>query len=307
MILLTVLGTIGVLLLLASMYFCRVVTKPKKYSRSYSYNFVIERDEFEKSEFESLHKEPVIVKSPFGYDLSGYFFPNGESKRVVVFCHGITWNLFGSIKYMMLFRELGFAGIAFDHRNHGESGANTTTFGKYEKHDLGVMVKWIRDRFGNDAIVGLHGESLGAAVALQYLTMDQGISFCVADCPFSDLPDLLKLRMKNDYRLPPFPLINLAGFFSRLSTGLRFAEASPRNALKGVNTPILFVHGKEDRYIPPEMSLEMAEQQRTTRKVYLAPEAGHAESFLKNRDRYREEVIGFMKAFSILDNKETTQ
>ncbi len=305
MIFLIVLGVIGVLLLLAGMYFCRVVIKPKKYSRSYSYDFVIERGEFEKSEFERLHKERVVVKSPFGYDLSGYFFPNGESKRAVVFCHGITWNLFGSIKYMMLFRELGFAGLVFDHRNHGESGGITTTFGKYEKYDLGVLVEWIRDRLGNDAIVGLHGESLGAAVTLQYLAMDQDISFCVADCPFSDLLDLLKLRLKNDYRLPPFPLINLASFFSRLSTDFRFVEASPRRALEGVDTPILFVHGEEDRYIPPEMSLEMAEQQRTTRRVFLAPEAGHAESFLKNSDSYTEEVIDFLKAFGLLDSEKT--
>lgn len=300
LVLLLVIGAIVLVPILTGLYFARVVVKPKTFSRAHSYEAVLDREEFDKAEYEKLSREEVFVTSPFGYRLSGYFFPNGSSKKVVVLCHGITWTLFGSIKYMLLFRRLGFAGLVYDHRNHGESGGSSTTFGRFEKHDLGACVKWLRDRLGPDVVIGLHGESLGAAVILQYLKMDPGIDFCVADCSFSDLKDLLKLRLNKDYKLPSFPLVHIADLFVFASTGMHFRDASPVDALKEVTTPVLLVHGKGDDYIPSGMSIAMYKQHPESRKLFLSPEAGHAESYLKNPLEYERVVIDFLKSVDLL-------
>ncbi len=70
---------------------------------------------------------------------------------------------------------------------------------------LQILVDWAFQQLDETGIVGTHGESLGAATTLQHAAIDKRISFAIADCPFSDLTELLKYRFKEDYHLPALP------------------------------------------------------------------------------------------------------
>jgi uncharacterized protein len=201
------------------------------------------------------------------------------------------------IKYGGMFYRRGWNLLVYDLRNHGRSGGNNTTFGYYEKHDLKAVVDWACDRLGPGGVVGTMGESLGAATTLQHAAIDRRIAFAISDCSFSSLGELLAYRLKVEYHLPRFPLLNAAEFFIRLLTGgLTFDKASPISVIPGIETPIFFVHGKSDAYIPPEMSVNMYEaKQKGYRKLYLAPNADHAEAYWKNQSEYDQQVGSFLQ------------
>lgn len=285
------------LILFASfgLYLSAIVIYPRTMTREKTLQMECDKGNMHEEYFDKLLKEEVRIRSQYGYDLHGFYFPNGNSKKTVIICHGITYTIYGSVKYMEMFMKRGFNVLIYDHCNHGESGGKNTTFGYYEKYDLKSCTDWVFEKCGNDCTVGVHGESMGAAIALQNIALDPRISFCVADCPFSDLTELFKYRFRVEYKLPLFPAFQITSLFTRLRTGMILKDISPIKDISNLETPIFFVHGEEDLYIPTQMSIDMYNSKKGTRKLYLAPNARHAESVVKNSDEYDRLIGEFLK------------
>lgn len=137
-------------------------------------------------------------------------------------------NLLNSIKYMNLFLDLGWNAVIYDHRRHGASGGKTTSYGYYEKNDLKTVVNWLREKHGEQALIGIHGESMGAVTTLLYAGMDDAeADFYVADCPFATFEDQLIYRLKEDFHLPGAFILPLASLFLRWRDGYRIRDVSP--------------------------------------------------------------------------------
>ncbi|WP_041489040.1 alpha/beta hydrolase, partial [Bacillus pseudomycoides] len=135
---------------------------------------ILEREtkkHFRLEDFNAIPKEEVRIPSQFKYDLHGYYISAGNSNKFMIFCHGVTVNKINSVKYANLFLNRGYNVFIYDHRRHGKTGGKTTSYGYYEKYDLKTVVDWLKDRFGTNIILGVHGESMGAATLLQYAGM----------------------------------------------------------------------------------------------------------------------------------------
>jgi len=288
-------------LLVIGYYFARVAVYPKVYPYQDTYQNEVKDGKIVPAEFERWTKEEVSIRSPHGYDLHGFYFPCGDSHKTVVIVHGITLNLFASVKYMPIFRSRGFNVLIYDQRTHGRSGGANCTFGFFEKYDLKAVIDWALARLGPGGRVGTHGESLGAATVLQHAALDPRLSFVIADCPYSDLRPLFAYRIRQDYHLPAFPLLESASLMSFLLTGMRFGDVRPITAIRNLTTPTLFVHGAQDDFIPTQMSVDLARaKQNGLSRLYLAPNARHAESYWNNREAYDRVVGEFLTEIGLL-------
>ena len=258
---------------------------------------------------QNWHRRDIAIKSRYGYTLRGAVIPHDSDcapadgrTRVVVIVHGYTVNQIASLKYAALFRRLGFACIVYDHRNHGLSDHALTTMGRREAEDLATVCDWARDHFGRDCILGTHGESMGAATVMLHSALDRRLAFVIEDCGYSSLKKQLAYVMRTRYRLPPELLLYPSMGVAWLRTGVRFSQVEPARAVaRSGNTPMLFIHGDADTYVPFSMLQENYDAKCTgPRRKAVFPGAAHAMSLLSDPERYQRVVATFLRDNHIL-------
>ncbi len=296
-----ILGIIGLIILLAGYYFASKVLYPQAQSRDYWLQKEIEAGRVDPVAWEKQPKEVVQIQSQYGYMLSGYFLPTAGSHKTVIILHGIKASISTAIKYMGAFQRNGFNIMLLDLRMHGESGGKSCTFGYYEKYDLKTVVDWVYTRMGMGGVVGVHGESLGAAVALQYAAIDDRAGFIVANCGFADLRELLAYRFRYDFHLPGWLFIPLADFFCTVISGMSFDSVSPIRDMSYIQAPVCIIHGADDAYVPVEMAQRLFNaKQHGIRHLHIVPGARHAESYQVNPEAYNQIIAEFLSRFGML-------
>ncbi len=269
----------------------------------------VKRGSFTRAWFDAnVHLEDFILRSDFGYDLYCALWPRKDSvsfpdgrRRVAVLAHGFSSCLLGQIKYASLFHELGFDCVLYDHRNHGLSGRAPTTMGVCEAEDLATVCAWARSHFGADALLGTHGESMGAATVMLHASQDAHLAFAVEDCGFSDLYSLMRHILPHRYHLPALPILPIASLFSRLRGGVSFQHIRPADALKRcVPVPMLFIHGDADALVPHAMMQACFDAKAGAKEQWLVPGAQHAGSWYTDADEYRNRVERFLSRHGVL-------
>lgn len=220
---------------------------------------------------------------------------NGARKKVAVICHGHTVNRMNSLKYAIVFYKLGFNVVIYDHCYFGESDGKYCTLGYYERHDLSKVIDYTREIFGDDCIVALHGESMGAVTVLTELGLRSDIDLVVADCPFSNTLSYYKELFTKLTRLPSFPIVEMTGSIAKMKYGYNYAKCNPIDDVASSDVPICFIHGKADDYIFPHHSEDMYKVcKNPLSELHLVDEAKHACSHMVDNEGYFNIVKNFV-------------
>ncbi|MCH1624840.1 alpha/beta hydrolase [Fredinandcohnia sp. SECRCQ15] len=294
--------TIGVILgyvITVGTFFTNKVMYIKKKSDETILKRELTEGRFTLNEVSALQKEEIEVNSKFGYLIKGWFVrATNENKKFIIISHGVTMNKINSIKYMKIFLRLGWNVIIYDQRRHGETGGKTTSYGHYEKFDLKSVVDWVKQQFGNNITLGIHGESMGSVTTLLYAGMiEDGANFYITDCPFSDFEAQLRYRLKVEFKLPSLLVMPFANSFLKLRDGYTIKDVSPLSVIKNIKNPVLFIHSAEDDYILPEMTKELYDMKEGPKKLFIAERGRHAYSYAENKDEYEYVIKEFLSQY----------
>ncbi|MCD4839592.1 alpha/beta hydrolase [Neobacillus sedimentimangrovi] len=280
------------------LYFTNRLMYMKKKDEDFILNREKEAGRFNPDEFESLPKRVVDIPSPFGYNIKAWLVEPHKTNHYVIISHGVTETKINSVKYAKLFLDRGFNTLLYDHRRHGESGGKTTSFGHYEKFDLKAVVDWLKNEIGPDLLLGIHGESMGAATMLLYAgLLKDGADFYIADCPFSDFKEQIAYVIKRDFKVRPRLLLLIGDALLRLRDKYSIREVSPISVIQNIQHPILFIHSRKDDFILPSMTNDLYEQKKGPKMLYIAEKGRHAQSFNENRADYERVVDEFLKKY----------
>ena len=261
--------------------------------------FAWQTDHYDTSFYRDLEKKDYTVKGFEDYDLHVQLLKNpNTSVKYVILSHGYTDNRMGSLKYVQMYLDLGFNCIIYDLRGHGENESTFTTYGIREGADLKCLIDDTKGRYPDLAVLGLHGESLGAATTITALKYKPEVDFVVADCGFSDIENVLKEGYRNA-RVPTV-LVDVANITGKIRYHYEIKEMRPIESLNENEIPILFIHGAEDSFIRPQNSEDMAARTKGYKEIYIIPGAGHAESVLNEPDLYGKYVKAFLETIGIL-------
>lgn len=284
-----------------SFIFLRKSLLPETLGYEENYNQELTNGSFKEEYYKSLPKEEFDTESEFGYSLHGIWLPNGNSKETVIIVHGYRTNLFSSLRYLHLFFDKGYNVLIYDHRYHGKSGGKNCSMGHFEKYDLRTIVGWVINKTGPLSVVGIHGESMGAATAVLHAAIDDRIAFTIADCAYEDLFRQFAYRLKVEYKLPTFPLMYTGSLLTKIMMKFFFREVSPIRTIPHIKTPIMFIHGDSDTYVLPSNSINMYHGLRGRKGLYLTKGAKHAESIFTNKEEYTKVVYRFIDSLKTVE------
>ncbi|MGG4396339.1 alpha/beta hydrolase [Paenibacillus thiaminolyticus] len=251
---------------------------------------------FSKQDFDDCDKEEIFIRSHDGLKLHGnYIEKHPYSDRIVIIVHGYTSALPWSAQFMDMFFKLGYNALLIDQRRHGQSEGIRTTFGLKEKRDIEAWVDWIIANKGQDCTIGLHGQSFGGGTVLEYAANSHPcVKFIVADCPYSDLTELIRHQVSVLNRLPAWPFMKLIDILLESKAGFRMKDVSPRKVMETCKLPILFIHGAADIFVPTHMSIDMYEAKPEPKELLLIDEATHGVAYCYDKERYADKVTQFV-------------
>lgn len=247
--------------------------------------------------FKTMEKEEVYIKSYDGYKLKGYYVKNEQNKNItIILAHG--YHSAPYFDFSIGFQEylkLGFDLLFVEERAHEYSQGKFTTFGIKERFDVRDWAKYVNNRYPENDII-LAGVSMGSSSVLYSLNLDlpEKVVGAICDCGFSDsYEELTWYFCKNPKWYHKFIIWTLE-IQMKLYEGISFKDTNAFIALKDNKIPILIAHSETDEVVPFYMGKEIYEAITTEKAFVDVKNARHAQSFLRDREHYKETLYNFL-------------
>ena len=204
-------------------------------------------------------------------------FEKDAKAPVLLYLHGARFNVVGSAFRARRMQELGFSVLAVDYRGFGKS-TNTLPSEAMAYEDARAAWDWLGQTYpGRPRYI--FGHSLGGAIAIELAAQVDDEAGTVVEGTFTSIPDVVS-TFKWGW-LPVTPFITQ-----------RF-EAVKRVA--GIGSPLLVVHGGDDRLIQPELGRKLYEA-ATGRKAFVLVEGGsHHNTNAVGQGQYRQALASLFQ------------
>ncbi|AXH53509.1 alpha/beta hydrolase [Clostridium perfringens] len=272
-----------------------------------SYTRYIENNLFDEALYNSASKEDITLKSFDGLNLTSTLIMNeNPTNKFIVLVHGVSICYVGSLKYFDIFYKNGFNVLIVNQRRHGKSEGKYSTYGFYEKYDVNMWIEYLKSRFGNDIILGLHGESMGAGTVMETIPLNDSIKFVIEDCGYSNFHELIGFQITHAYknrlvRKILRPSLIFANFFMKTKAKFSMKKIVPIDIVSSTSLPMMFIHGKEDYFVPWYMAVDLYKAKtKGYKELYLVEGAKHAEALEVNKILYEKKIMTFIeKALSL--------
>jgi uncharacterized protein len=254
---------------------------------------------------------PIEFYSKDSLKLSAYLTHSQTDsvKGTIIFVHGIRGKKEYFIGLSKLLAQNGYNSVLLDLRAHGQSEGRYCTFGVKEKEDLSLLVNELvmleEEAPKSIGLIGVWGQSLGAAVALQAMSIDSRIKFGIIESTFSDFEsiahDYLNYFMGYSFESMSKFMVYRAGKLAKFKPQL----ASPINACNSIRQPVFMAHGDVDKKINIKYGKANFNALASKQKEFFAVKgASHVTVWKVGGEAYFKKVLKFIDTqvkFSLLN------
>ena len=249
--------------------------------------------EYHKPLIEEMNRMEFKELSIISFDnltLYGYLL-RGNPKEVVICVHGYKSSMQEDFcDKIQMYIKRGSTVLLLNDRAHGKSEGEYLGFSEHDKRDVARWVQLINNMY-DDPKIYLHGVSMGGATVIHCADMKlKNVCGIIDDCGFDSIVSISKYLIKDIYHLPYFPFGDLAWFWSVIITGISFNTSLGEDCVRNTDIPILFIHGKEDHFVPCYMSEKMYEACASPKELHLIEDCGHAAAYMVATEEYTAAV-----------------
>ena len=250
-------------------------------------------------EFVKNIPEKISVKTNDGLTLRGEFYKslNPNVKQTVICVHGFRGSAIWDFATLSMFFLNNFNVVFINHRGHNESDGNEICFGQKACYDMNLWIEKALE-IAPDCDIILHGVSMGGATLLMASDKinNERVKFIVSDCAFMDGGIEMKYMVKYS-KYPTFPTTAFCKLWFKWLNKIKMDEQKPIECVKNAKVPILFVHGKSDKFVPFYMGEKLYEACSSEKDYLWSEGAGHGMSYFKSQAEYEKKYLEFVEKY----------
>lgn len=220
------------------------------------------------------------IKSEDGLNLKGYIVNKNNSNKWVILVHGYTGKAIQMSYQAERFYNMGFNVLFPDLRGHGESQGNYIAMGWDDRRDIISWVNYINEKYSNQQVI-LYGVSMGAATVMMASgenDLPSNVRAIIEDCGYTSIKEEFEYQLKTLFNLPSFPIINFASIVTKIKAGYFLEEGSALEQVRKSKTPIMFIHGNADTFVPYYMLDELYNSANCEKEKLIIQGATHAKA-----------------------------
>jgi fermentation-respiration switch protein FrsA (DUF1100 family) len=220
-----------------------------------------------------LAYEDVEFRAQDGVKLHGWFLPaQGRALGTVLFAHGNAENISTHIASVAWMPARGFNVFLFDYRGFGASEGTPSLEGAQRDIDAALRTVLARGDVDKERVV-VFGQSLGGALTAYFVAhtpLRASVRALVIESAFSDYTEIAREKLAASWLTWLFQWLAFVAVDNRFSPLPSMQDISP--------IPLLVIHGKEDRIVPPVHARRLYNAAREPKELWLVPGAGHIQA-----------------------------
>ena len=220
------------------------------------------------------------------------------SNKWVIAVHGYTSGGLSMSFYARNYYDMGYNVLMPDLRSHGSSEGDYIGMGWDDRLDIIDWINTLLEDNPNAEIV-LHGVSMGAATVSMVSgeNLPSNVKAIVADCGYTSVWDEFAYQLDDLFSLPEFPILYVSSLISKIRAGYFLGEASSLEQVAKSKTPILFIHGDKDDFVPYCMMEELYNATSSEKEMLTIKNAGHAKASKVDPETYWTTVNEFTSKY----------
>ena len=220
--------------------------------------------------------EDVLLKTPDGIQIHGWFIPKSGASKTVLFFHGNAGNMSHREDSIRIFHNIGVNVFIFDYRGYGKSQGSPDEKGLY----LDARAAWhylLEQKKMKPEDIILFGRSLGGVVATKLATEVDSAAL-ILESSFTSARDTANMLM---------PIM------SRLII-LRY-EFNNADRIKQIKQPLLVLHSPQDDIIPYQLGVRLFENANEP-KTFVKMTGDHNTGFIRSQPKYGLALKSFIES-----------
>jgi len=197
--------------------------------------------------------------------------PDAAKAPVLLYLHGARYNVTGSAPRMRRMQELGFAVLAIDYRGFGKSTQELPSE-KSAYEDARAAWDWLAKKYP-DRPRYIFGHSLGGPIAINLATEVNDERGTIVESTFTSIADVVSSS-------PQWGWMPVSLLITQRFEAVRKVDK--------IGSPLLVVHGDEDRLIRPDLGRKLYDAAAEPKRFILVEGGSHHNANLVGLPQYRQ-------------------
>lgn len=243
--------------------------------------------------------ETVEITASDGTPLVGHWWPCEHPQRIIIGMHGWRSSWYRDFGLVADYMHNHHCAILFaEQRGQNNSGGEYIGFGLTERYDCLDWIDWVGSICPGLPIY-LCGISMGATTVLMASGLDlpDSVHGIIADCGFTSPGEIWKHVANHNLHISYQLHKKLINYMCTEKIQMGANEYSTVDALHQNHTPVLFVHGTDDHFVPVEMTYKNYLACAAPKRLFIVPGADHGMSYVVDREGYEDAAQDFWRDF----------
>lgn len=228
--------------------------------------------------------------------LHGYYVEQ-NSHIYMIMVHGYRSDASGIISPIKKMKNQGYNLLIPDLRGHGQSEGDYIGMGWDDRRDILKWIDFILEKDTQASIV-LYGVSMGGATVMNVAgeNLPNQVKAIIEDCGYTTAWDVIKAHIDMD-NIESEISLHMASLITMIRAGYRIEDVQPIKQVQKSQTPILFIHGDQDHFVPYEMVNQLYDAAQCEKQKLIIHGAGHADCYSVDGQTYYQTILNFINKY----------